>query len=232
MTILTRFVSIALSTSCMMAGSMVSAALLNSYDFDSGFDDTLGAGVDLTANGGSVSGGTYNFTDNQGLRLTSALPSITDYGIEFKFRIDGSTSGYNKLIDFQDLTSDFGLYVFDGSLDFFTVAGGGGSITAGEDVVVGLERKAGLLKGFVDGTEVFSGTDPGLQAVPGSNILNFFEDDTATGKFESFAGSVDWIRIHDSAATFGTVPVVIPLPAAAPLLLARLRRTSGVGILG
>ncbi len=219
---LLRTLSFTLSASCMVAASTASAAVLNSYDFDGSFADTLGAGADLTSGGGVLAGGSYSFAANQGLRLTSALPSTTDYGIEMKLNFASTTSGYNKLIDFQDLGSDNGLYVLSGALNFYPFGGVGGAILQGQDVVVGLERAAGILTAYVNGAVVSSEADGSGFGVSAFNILNFFEDDFATGQGEAFVGSVDWIRIHDSAETFGTEPSAVPLPAAAPLLLVGL----------
>ena len=161
-----------------------------------------------------MSGGRYSFTNNQGLRLTSALPSTTDYAIEMKLRVDDSVAGFNKLVDFQDLLSDVGLYVLGGTLDFFTAGPSAGVITVATEFTVGLERAGGTITGFLNGVSVFSSLDGG-QAVSGSNILNFFEDDIATGQSESFTGSADWIRIHNDSSTFGTT--AIPAPASLAL---------------
>ena len=91
--------------------SLSHAALINSYDFNGGLTDTLSTGADLTTSGGTISNGAYDFSANQGLRLTSALPSTTDYGIEFSLTVTDNVNGYNKLIDFSDLASDLGLYI-------------------------------------------------------------------------------------------------------------------------
>jgi PEP-CTERM motif len=179
------------------------AGIIKSYDFDGGLSDTLGNGVNLIASGGTISGGRYSFTANQGLRLTSALPSTTNYGIEFRFRVNDSTAGYNKLIDFQDLASDLGLYVLSGQLDFYTVGPAAGSILLNTDYTVGLSRSGGSIQLFLNGVSLFTAADGSSQAVSAANILNFFEDDVGTGQFESFAGSVDFIRIHDDSSTFG-----------------------------
>jgi hypothetical protein len=199
------------------------AALIKSYDFNGDFSDTLGNGFDLTPSGGTVSGGRYSFSDNQGLRLTSALPSTTDYAIELSFQMNDSLSGYNKLIDFQDLVSDNGQYVFRGELSFYDIGPTGGSVLLNTDFTVGLARSAGSIELFLNGTLLGIKADFSGQAVPGSNILNFFEDDTITGQSESFVGSVDFIRIHDDSSTFGTAPVPEPATLMAmpwiPLLL-------------
>ena len=100
-----------------LTGGAAQAALINSYDFDGSYADTLGAGNDIVGSGGVISGGEYIFSGNQGLRLTDALPSTTDYAIELGFSVSDSVGGYNKVIDFQDLASDLGLYIYSGALD-------------------------------------------------------------------------------------------------------------------
>ena len=194
-----------------LTGGAAQAALVNSYDFDGSYADTLGAGNDIVGSGGTISGGEYIFSGNQGLRLTDALPSTTDYAIELGFSVTDSVGGYNKLIDFQDLASDLGLYIYSGTLDFSTT---------------GAARSGGVLSYYLDGALIASAADTGNQAVSGSNVLNFFEDDFTTSQGESFAGAVDYIRIHDNISTFGTVPAPVPLPAGLPLLL------GGFGLLG
>lgn len=203
------------------------AALLKSYDFDGGLTDTLSNGNTLIASGGSVVGGRYDFTNNQGLKLTSALADTSDYGIEIKMQINDSLGGFNKVIDFQDLTSDNGLYFLAGKLNFYALSGSvGSSLTLNTDFTVGLARSGGMLELFLNGTSLWSGADSTGYGISASNILNFFEDDNATNQNESFAGSVDFIRIHDDASTFGsmiTPPNAVPVPAAlimfAPALL-------------
>ena len=191
-----------LPVAALLAASFVAtvpsaqAALLKSYDFDGDLTDTLGNGLAMTANpGGVLAGGRYLFA------------------VEMRFQVNDSTAGFNKLIDFQDLASDIGLYIFGGRIDFFTAGPlGSDAIALDSDVTVGLARAAGSISVFLNGVLQFSAVDGG-EAVSGSNILNFFEDDTFTGQSEAFVGSVDWIRIHDDATTFGTAPAAgVPEP--------------------
>jgi hypothetical protein len=192
--------------------SLAQAALLNSYDFDGGLADTLGNGLDLVASGGTVADGRYSFTINQGLRLESALPSTANYAIEIRLTVDDSVSGFNKLIDLQDLGSDNGLYVYNGDLRFYNYSNQAGSVVVGAETTVGLARFGSTLEVYQDGSPLFAVNDTQGHGISAANVLNFFEDDTATSQGEAFAGSVDFIRIHDDASTFGTTPV--PLPAA------------------
>jgi hypothetical protein len=214
-------------------GSSADGALLKSYDFNGNYSDTLGNGVDLIPLGGSIAGGRYSFLDNQGLKLTSALPSTTDYAIEFRFRVEESNvTNYNKLIDFQELgaESDPGLYQYTGGLYFYSGGPTGGTVLPNTDYTVGLARSGGTLSVYLDGALVgVPYVDFANQAVSLTNVLDFFKDDNNNS--ESFPGSVDFIRIHNDSSTFGLAPAFEPaassgLPEPSSLALLSL------GVLG
>ena len=151
--------------------------------------------------------------------MDSALPSTTDYAIEIKFQATDSVDGYNKLIDFQNLSSDLGFYLQSGTLRFYTASGNTGTVVLNTDTVVGLARAGGSLSIYQDGSQLTTVADGGSQAVPGSNILNFFEDDFGTSQAEAFTGSVDFIRIHDDATSFGEAPNITQTPVPGTLAL-------------
>jgi hypothetical protein len=207
-----------------LAAVSAQGAILKSYDFTTGLGDTLTNGNDLTASGGTVAGGLYAFGANQGLRLDDALPDADTYAIEMRLRFDDCIAGWAKLLDYQDRASDDGLYLWGGQAIFFPIGDKFGAVSAGEFFTLGLERVGGLLTAFWNGTQVFSMPDLDDNAVSGGNILNFFVDDLTWGQSESFAGAVDFIRIHDDRSTFGMSPV--PVPATLPLLMA------GLGLVG
>ncbi len=100
-------------------------------------------------------------------------------------------------------------------MSFWNLGRGRADIDVNTEMTLGLARAAdGLASVFVDGELLFTFLDPSDQAVSASNILNFFVDDNDSSQRESFAGSVDFIRIHDDATTFGATPSINPEPSA------------------
>ena len=197
------------------AGS-AQAALLKSYDFDGDYSDTLGNGVNLIPAGGSISGGRYNFSLNQGLQLLTALPSTTDYGIEIRFQVNDEVSQFNKLIDFKNLSADSGMYQHNGGLYFYSSGpqSPSGTFLLNTDHTVGLARSGGSIQVFLDGVPIAAPLgDGGNLAVPPDNILHFFQDDAAS---DVFIGSAEFIRIHNDFSTFGLAPNFAPNSPAIP----------------
>lgn len=220
-------VVLATAMAFLLGAAAAQGAILKSYDFTTGLGDSLGNGTVLAAAGGTVGGGLYTFGPNQGLRLTDALPSTTTYGLEMRLRFDDSIAAWAKLIDFQDRTSDDGLYIWANNPVFTPISDQLGTINPGAFFDIALERAGGFLTVFLNGSQVFHIEDWGNNAVSANNILNFFLDDNMANHdcpLEVFAGAVDFIRIHDDRSTFGVTPV--PVPASLPLLAA------GMGLFG
>lgn len=199
----------ALACTAALAAPPASAALVNSYDFNGDLTDTLGNGADLVSFGGSLAtAGLYTFGNNQGLRLNSAFADPATYAIEIKMQMTANTSFWKKIVDFQNLASDHGVYIRSSSLTFFNTTGPGATgIPVQTDAVLALTRdgNTGLVQGFVDGALQWSFNDTGSIAVSAPNILHFFIDDNFNS--ESFPGTVDYIRIFDEANfEVGAVP--------------------------
>ena len=171
------------------------------------------------------------FGANQGLHVSNVLADTGNYSIDLVFRLD-DTSGFRKLIDFADRSVDTGLYVHNGSLEFYnkpslpTV-----TIAPSQLNTILLTRDAAtkIVSGYVNGLQQFAFSDTTNIAVfSGTNgIMRFFEDDTATGGSEASGGFVDRIRIADNAqGQFGSAAAT-PLPTAG---IAGLTLLGGLGL--
>src|SRR5262249_27264997 len=106
------------------------AGLTHLYDLNGSFADAFGGPVMVVARGTLGATG-YSFSFGQGPNVSNAVDAAT-YSIEMLFRID-DPSGYRRLLDFKNRTSDNGLYTLNGTLDFFPVTTSvGGVFTPGQ----------------------------------------------------------------------------------------------------
>ncbi|HEY8175155.1 MAG TPA: LamG-like jellyroll fold domain-containing protein [Gemmatimonadaceae bacterium] len=218
----------------MGPASSHAAVLVRDYELNGSFADTLG-GPAINPDGGTLNATNYSFGQNQGLNvLNAAAPhdySFNDYSIETTFSFS-TLSGFRKILDFKDRTSDSGLYNLNTALNFFPVAtatGSPGAFTADvpAHLVVTRDAVSSQFVGYVNGVQQISFPDSSGLAVFDStgNIMRFFEDDSVTGQSEASAGVVDFIRIYKGALTATEVRALEqPVPEPATLLLA------GVGI--
>lgn len=216
----------------MLLPFAANAALIASYDFHSGLADSLGNGPDLVDEGGTVGGGLYTFGANQGLILDGGLADTTNYAVEMRIaQTGGFADGWRKLLDFEDLTSDLGLYINPADrVSFWTGATGGGDqlFPFNEFVTIGLTRNGATneVQAFLNGVLQFSFIDTTNQAVTSIDRLRFFHDDNVTGQGETFSGAVDYIRIFDAPSTRVPEPGTLALfgIGIAGIGLARRRR--------
>ena len=118
-------------------------------------------------------------------------------------------TGFRKVIDFKNGSTDDGLYVLDGCLTFFPKEQDAlTKIGSDSYVQIVLTRDADRLVGYVDGVRQFAFNDRGgLAQVGGSDSLRFFVDDvTTTGEWSS--GAVSQIRLFDQALTANEVALL------------------------
>lgn len=211
----------------LCAATMGSAAtLVSQFTFDSDLSDTVSG---ATATGaGTVSGGSYSFAANQGL-FVSMDTGLSTYSVVFDVALN-TTSGYRKLMDVSGLTSDNGLYNLSGRLTYYSATSASGTITANQNATIILTFDGTTTVGYVDGVQAFSFAVAGV-GYPGT-LTNFtlVEDDTATGKFEASAGSIDFLEVYDGVLSASDIAAYdgpasltpVPLPAGGALLLAGL----------
>jgi CSLREA domain-containing protein len=163
-----------------------------------------------TANVDGSSRKVLRFPQGNGVRLspTTGVVSNGTYTIVALFELD-SVSGFRRIVDFKNGTSDNGLYVQNGNLRFFpSAAGTGAPIAANTYVQVVLTRDAsGTVIGYVDGAQQFSFSDASGDAVIGvNNALRFFMDNQSGGATgEHSGGSVARIRLYDAALSAAEV---------------------------
>src|SRR5262245_54796958 len=188
-----------------------SANLTHLYQFNS-LTDALG-GPALVSEGGTLSGGRYSFNANQGLRLSNALASNSNYSIELVMRyntLGAGTSQFKKFIDFANRTSDRGMYVKRNAANtadnvvFFDGSAGTGVVSAGVDFhfVIARNGTSGVttiyLNGVLQATYANGSTASNAAIVSAANVLTFFEDDgNPNPGGEAGAGSTDYIAIYD-----------------------------------
>ena len=198
------------------------AALVYNFNLNGSLANE-GTGTGMLVNNGATLGATgLTFTANQGPTLTGATP-LSAYTIDLVFSFD-ATSGYRKIVDFLNLASDTGLYNLNGALNFYPTVTGSDSTTAGSPVRVTFSRDAlGNAIGYLNGVQQFTLIDTSGQAVFGS-VINFLQDDNATGRREASSGFVDYIRVFDQVLTpIQAVPPTtagaVPEPATWAMLL-------------
>jgi len=196
---------IGLTWSAAIAAALLSVpalavTLTHDYTLQNTLSDSLG-GPALVNNGGTLTASGLMFGPGQGPSVVSALNSDT-YTIDMQFHFDDVT-GYRRVLDFKDRSSDRGLYIHDGQLVFYP-----GQLTsspvigAGEnlDVLVSRNGANGNFVGFVNGTEQVAFNDAGGNAIfdGTGNIAYFFKDDTVHGGEES-GGVVTEIKLYSGA---------------------------------
>ncbi len=141
------------------------------------------------------------FPQANGLQLVDATNVIprNRYTIAVKFRF-ADVTGYRRVIDFSRAVSDNGPYVLNGAFVFHPNAlDSPVNIDADEWVNVVLTRsRAGRLRGYVDGTQVFDFTDPSAGKITDLNTLRFFRDNDNR---EESGGGVSRIRLYDNGMT-------------------------------
>ncbi len=145
--------------------------------------------------------------------------------IALRFSSD-SLSGYQKIGDFKNLSSDSGFYTLNSAFKFYNASGSSGSTTANTSLDVVLTRSSSRTVNAYVGNNFtpiisFSNTgDIGVSnAVSNQSILWFFKDDNSRSKQRS--GRIDSLVIYKGALSGAQIasgrvtsaPTTIPEPA-------------------
>jgi concanavalin A-like lectin/glucanase superfamily protein len=216
----------------MTTAISANAALRADYQFQNTLASSVGAPPAMTSLGvgtnsfatESVSGSSQTvlkFPAENGVQLapTAGVIPNDNYTLVVLFRFAQVTdSPWQRIVDFQNGTSDRGLYSHLGSLELYPYAKGAtAAIKAEEYVLVVLTRDgAGTVTGYVDGAKQFSYDDSSTDAavIDANDRLRFFRDNESGGfSGESSAGAVARIQLYDDALT---AEQVANLPSVPP----------------
>jgi len=214
-TSLNKTAALALLYACSFAANASSTYTLDDYA------DHSGSGPSLTPHGGALNGGIYTFGTNQGLSLDWSGFNPETYAIDIRFSFNTVGGSWLKILDFEQLSLDEGLYVYGDHLQFVEqpgisfIDGPNGAFQSDQfaDLTIMRDGTTKRFTSWLNSVQQFSFIDSRDQGVfTGQNPLaTFFIDDRATGGGEATGGRVDSITVSS-----------VPLPAAAGLWLSGL----------
>ena len=218
---------------CSLGAALpVNAAVVASYQFQNTLSSTIPTAPDLvpfalgtytTVSIGGKPTTVYKFGKQGGLSLDTTGLISDNYTIATLFSFD-DISGWRKILDLKNHTSDNALYTLNGQLYYYSFASGGPAVSSGTflEAVLTRDSSTNLITTYFDGNPVFSFTDATSDGVISvANILNIFQDDNTTAGTESSSGSVAGIRIFNHVLTDAEVAnldLITPVPGPLPLL--------------
>jgi len=172
------------------------AQLLHDYELNGSYLDAFG-GNPIVPNGGTLSATEYVFGSGQGPNVSGVIDPAT-YCIEMRFT-PIAVSGWRKILDFKNLGSDNGLYIYNSKLQFYPHPPGPDVVFAPGAPVTVLFTRDGPTKemnGYVNGVLQWTITDtPNDATFSGvNNIIQILIDDLVVGG-EFTSGSLDYFRI-------------------------------------
>lgn len=196
----------------LLLPAAATANLQADYRFEGDLNSDVGGAPKLkeTAGDGSFghdsvgdhTNGIFKYKKGTCLRLANAqkvIKSATSYTIAMTVQLS-DVDGYNKLVDLDNQTTEYGLYVDDKTLYPYSTDYSGEIIRAERYYDLALAREpSGQLRGYVDGRRRVQTQDPDDELVLGADkILHFLCDDEVTGTEES-GGRIARLRIFDNA---------------------------------
>ena len=188
-----------------------------------------------TGFGSDGAGGYWEWTSSGlnggGFRVSTAAPIGDTYTLALKFSFD-EVSGYRKIVDYENQTSDNGFYFYDGFLEFYPFSDRVRRPTRPDTVLdlVAVRQSTGGVSGTftvyavgTDGnlTQVFTTNDPTGESFAigngaGGTLLGFFFDDNVVDEEATPSGKVYDLRIWSGTALTPEELEEEILPPAAP----------------
>lgn len=145
------------------------------------------------------------FPAGNGVQLSNASTVIPRdrYTIVVRVRFDDITS-FTRVINFtKNASPDTGVYLAQGRFWYYPLDGGAYDSVADPDewVDIAVTRgSGGLMRGFVDGIEVWEEAAPTAGLTNSANLIRFFRDN-GSGVGETHSGAVSRIRLWNKPLT-------------------------------
>lgn len=194
------FVAAALAATMMSFSAAHAVTPIHAYEFDGDVSDSVGSADGTLQGGASISAGRLLLDGNNDyVSFTSHLvPTSGDYSVFIRLNGTPNLGGYTEIIS-QGFSSGTGFFIGTapgGGMRFTdTILNPGVSYPSGE-VELLLTKNASGTRFYIDGTQVFSTATLAANG-PGGSPTYFGRQFDPYGEF--FAGSIDAIRIYDSA---------------------------------
>jgi hypothetical protein len=232
-----RQIAFAVCVSLAWASSAGALELIGDYRLQSGTLNNFASGpgalgsLTITQNGGTAGFGPSGWswsdalTPGSGLNLSnlpSNVSSSYSIGITALF---GETSGFRKVIDFKNQSTDTGFYVHNNAFQFFNTTQDFGSVNDFQEFTVVLTRDTDkLVNLYVDGdsTPLLSFVDADDFAVATNGLLKFFQDDSFTSGEFSAIGTASLVRVWDQPLAPAQIAVAMTVPEPSTWLMAGL----------
>lgn len=188
------------------------------YEFNGKFDEASGNGPRLTTLGetgkfitdnlpelGNVKRKVYRFQKNSGLNYNisnSRLKLYGSYSIELYFKFDALDS-WKRVIDFKNRTTDNGVYIFNGKLNFYKIITSDISPVVPNEYthyIITYDAATRMVNMYADGVCKITFFDEYGDARADSGELHFFYDDLVV-KNEASSGTVAFVKLFDYTLT-------------------------------
>ena len=207
MTSTIKYLAATLAALSLAGGAQAAAVLVHDYQLNGSLADALNGPslVAINANGtnGSIGATGFSFPTNAGLQLTNGLFDAANYSIEMSFSFD-AISGYRRIIDFKNRTTDTGLYNLSGAINFYPYTTGTAIFSPGGavNIIVTRDDASDAFAVYANGDLILALQDTAGDAIfsTADQMVNFFRDDTRVAN-EASSGFVDKIRFFDGALT-------------------------------
>lgn len=242
-TILTTISACLIAVLAVAAPAGASTKLKADYRFEGNFKSATGSVARLhpettihvcpcakltKTNVGGTRQGVWQWPQGDGLRLGQADMALGHNGTTYTFVMLvklHTVDGYRKLIDFDNLQNDPGIYAYNGALSPYPyeVDTTDTLIQPGGWYEIAVTRsKSGVVKGYRGGVcaphdpcvlmhRVFTVSDPNPDEVLGPDgFLHFLEDDAATSGAEASAGQIARLRIFNGPLSGRTIKRLNP----------------------